>query len=602
MSERIRQAVILLAQPCVAEQLARELRSRGMAAAVAQGSEALHRLLQEQAADVLVIEQQLDGFLSGLEILKRLQSGLFHPATVLVGELSPVDRALAERLGVCAFVADPEDVSNMSVVAAALAMQAAPELSPIPQRARLLAAEANVVRPLPQVLTKLCVSLHDDKLTLAELAKDISVDPRITAELLRVVNSTSAGLSRKVASVREAVGYLGVRRTLATVISSGVLSSQATLLQGLPDAFRAWYQHRSLLIASTAAAFAEQIEHASAETAQILGLFQDLGVLLLVHALPRAYQRVFQRQKTVGQLRLEHIERAEFGITHADVSAALLEHWEVPAPLVELVLDHHLPERRGEHNELEQRYLRAMRVAEALANLSDLKCPARYRQVEACLEFYGAGQREACKACIACGVARTAEFSRFLAQPAPDSVVLKQLLLDLQGEFKMNGTAPTATMAPSVADASPAEGSLSPGITAPMACPAQARVLVIDDNPDIINVVKLLLRSTGFEVEGCRYASQAVAAARNADIILCDVHLMDGMGTSVVQQLRAAGIEAPVVMISGDRSRHTVTECIASGVVDYLVKPFTRSTLLERLNKHLASANGRVGAAVAAPV
>jgi len=605
---------ILLASLEHGRALAENLSSRGIDAMVVESSEELHRALKQRRADFLVIQQFLDGFLTGLEIVERLQANLSYPATVLVGTLAPAEREVAERLGVRSVVDGETRIDELeaAVVCQLSHLVASPSL--IPQMARRLAAETDVIRPLPQLLTKLCGHLQDDTLSLPELANDISVDPRVTAELLKITNSASAGLARTVSSVREAVILLGIRQTIATVLSTGVLDAQASLLKTLPDQIHSWYQTRSMLIASTAAAFAERVEHLSAETAYVLGLFQDLGILVLANAIPTRYQRVLQRAMTIGQVRLEQVECEEFGITHADVSAALLERWDVPKPIVSMVLDHHLPERRGDHVDTELRFLHVMHIAEAVANVADVSSPHRHRALAALLERCGTRRAGECKACITLGVKKAAEQSELFSLPRPDQAVLQKLLEQFGDTAQIAGqtsekppsesSLPTGTAAGTRhphdgASTAPVSDVPPPADTARPNRGRRQRVLVIDDEVAIVKMIERLLDAAGFEVVACCNPDDAPALLAGVDIVLCDVHLGNTTGMEVILRLRRLGVEAPVIMVSGDRTRETVVECIDAGIVDYVVKPFSGAVLVEKLTKHLASMPSLAAAAVA---
>jgi DNA-binding response OmpR family regulator len=85
----------------------------------------------------------------------------------------------------------------------------------------------------------------------------------------------------------------------------------------------------------------------------------------------------------------------------------------------------------------------------------------------------------------------------------------------------------------------------------------------------------------------CHRFEDASGLANDADVILCDVHLGQASGVDLMLRLRDQGVAAPVIMISGDRTRDTVVGCIEAGTVDYIVKPFTRAKLLEKLTKHV---------------
>jgi len=86
--------------------------------------------------------------------------------------------------------------------------------------------------------------------------------------------------------------------------------------------------------------------------------------------------------------------------------------------------------------------------------------------------------------------------------------------------------------------------------------PFEARLLVVDDEPTIVELLSASLRYAGFEVDTAAGGEAAVASARRSapDLIVLDLMMpgLDGFG--VVRRLRADGIRAPVLFLSATRS------------------------------------------------
>jgi two-component system KDP operon response regulator KdpE len=121
-------------------------------------------------------------------------------------------------------------------------------------------------------------------------------------------------------------------------------------------------------------------------------------------------------------------------------------------------------------------------------------------------------------------------------------------------------------------------------------------VLVIDDEPAILKVLKSTLAAAGHEVETADNGSEAVrsVARRPPDVILLDLGLPDLDGKDVIQSLRQ-WTQAPIVVLS---ARHDQTERIAAldlGADDYVTKPFHMGELEARLRTALRHAARREG-------
>ena len=118
------------------------------------------------------------------------------------------------------------------------------------------------------------------------------------------------------------------------------------------------------------------------------------------------------------------------------------------------------------------------------------------------------------------------------------------------------------------------------------------RVLVVDDEPNIAELVQVALRFHGCDVTTASTGAAALAAATAArpDLIVLDVMLPDIDGFEVCRRLRAAGNEVPVIFLTArDTSSDTVTG-LAIGGDDYVTKPFSVEALVARVRAVLRRA------------
>jgi len=106
---------------------------------------------------------------------------------------------------------------------------------------------------------------------------------------------------------------------------------------------------------------------------------------------------------------------------------------------------------------------------------------------------------------------------------------------------------------------------------------AKKKILIVDDNPQILELFSMLLRDAGYEVEQAEHALAAVAAVvRTApDIILADIRMpiVDGLG--LVQELKthADSRHIPVVAVTGYDSPETREAALKAGYDGYITKP-----------------------------
>jgi response regulator of citrate/malate metabolism len=112
-------------------------------------------------------------------------------------------------------------------------------------------------------------------------------------------------------------------------------------------------------------------------------------------------------------------------------------------------------------------------------------------------------------------------------------------------------------------------------------------VLVVDDDFMVASIhTRFVERAPGFRVVGSA-ATGATALAEidrlSPDLVLLDVHLPDLSGIDVLRQLRGAGNDVGVMMVTAAREADTVRAAAAAGAAHYLVKPFAFDDLLARL-------------------
>ena len=127
------------------------------------------------------------------------------------------------------------------------------------------------------------------------------------------------------------------------------------------------------------------------------------------------------------------------------------------------------------------------------------------------------------------------------------------------------------------------------------------KTLVVDDDFAVAGLHRRYLQGMEhFEVVGVLERGAGVVPfvqSGEVDLILLDVHLPDLTGLEVLAQLRAAGSDAHVIMITANNERDAVRQAVGHGVEDYLVKPFAFSELSARIQVLLRRTHGARDAA-----
>ena len=115
--------------------------------------------------------------------------------------------------------------------------------------------------------------------------------------------------------------------------------------------------------------------------------------------------------------------------------------------------------------------------------------------------------------------------------------------------------------------------------------PKLTKVLVVEDEPQILRLIELELKYEGYDVVTSNNGEQALTLARehNPDLVLLDCMLPNLSGEEVCLKLRDEGFDQPIIFITAKDSVDDKVKCLDSGADDYLVKPFIAEELLARI-------------------
>jgi two-component system KDP operon response regulator KdpE len=110
------------------------------------------------------------------------------------------------------------------------------------------------------------------------------------------------------------------------------------------------------------------------------------------------------------------------------------------------------------------------------------------------------------------------------------------------------------------------------------------RILIVDDEPQILRALRINLRARGYDVETAVDGAEALraTAAGHPDLIVLDLGLPDIDGVEVIRRLRA-WTPIPIVVLSGRTNSHDKVDALDAGADDYVTKPFSIEELLARI-------------------
>ncbi|MBE3599103.1 MAG: response regulator transcription factor [Limnochordaceae bacterium] len=115
------------------------------------------------------------------------------------------------------------------------------------------------------------------------------------------------------------------------------------------------------------------------------------------------------------------------------------------------------------------------------------------------------------------------------------------------------------------------------------------RLLVADDEPDVVDLVRIFFEQQGWQVDGAGDGRSALEKARSRpyDAILLDVAMpgMDGM--ALCRELREAGVDVPILMLTARDADADKLRGFGAGADDYVTKPFSPVELVARVGAHV---------------
>lgn len=125
---------------------------------------------------------------------------------------------------------------------------------------------------------------------------------------------------------------------------------------------------------------------------------------------------------------------------------------------------------------------------------------------------------------------------------------------------------------------------------------AQARLLVIDDEPNIRELLAAALRFAGFEVTTAPDGPQGLTAARSRpDLVLLDVMMPGLSGLEVLRRMRGEGLAMPVLLLTAKDATEDKVSGLTLGADDYVTKPFSLDELVARVRALLRRGTAPTG-------
>ncbi len=120
---------------------------------------------------------------------------------------------------------------------------------------------------------------------------------------------------------------------------------------------------------------------------------------------------------------------------------------------------------------------------------------------------------------------------------------------------------------------------------------SRRRILVVDDDPDIVEMVQFFLSGSNFQVFVAQNGKEALEQVEmnRPDLVLLDIRMPQMDGLEVCERLRNGVMtkSTPIIMVTAEGRRQDVADALAAGADGYVIKPFNLKKLVERIQNSL---------------
>lgn len=197
-----------------------------------------------------------------------------------------------------------------------------------------LAQEVETLFSLPDIAIRLNELIDLPNTSTQDLVEVVQLDAGIAATVLRLANSAWYGLPAKVDTISRAITLIGQRALRDLVLSTSVIRTFKGISAEFVDMRDFW--DNSVTCGVVTRNLAQKVGMRETERMFLAGLLHKVGRLVFYASRPVQYRQVLQDRQH-GEAAIIEAERAVFGFDYAQLGAALLRSWRVPAALDEVI-------------------------------------------------------------------------------------------------------------------------------------------------------------------------------------------------------------------------------------------------------------------------
>ncbi len=193
---------------------------------------------------------------------------------------------------------------------------------------------------LPFIIEEVNSIIENPKSSAAQLSQVISKDPALSIKLLSVANSPLYGFPRRVSTIDFAIIILGFNHIRNITVAFSIMESFNNFKNLNFDHKKFWIH--SLMTATAAKRISSDLGFRFGGEAFTAGLLHDLGIPVICKYFPREFKQINEMVENLS-ISYEEAELKVLGVTHKEIGNYLIEKWNLPQFLADVILNHHQP-------------------------------------------------------------------------------------------------------------------------------------------------------------------------------------------------------------------------------------------------------------------
>ena len=320
---------------------------------------------KEREFDIELQKKRIENFCrkSNYELVKIYKEPLssqpdYKPALALLyGELKQkiFEKLLIEKTErlhkdktLCRSILNEIQKNNIEIISLndpdAVNVPLVPDTQKAEIKAKNIRQKVRDIPSLPEVVTKVMEIIQNQNSSAAELSAVISRDPGLTSRVLRLVNSAYYGFPKQISSIQHAVMILGFTTMRGLVLSSSIFKifTPKSIYDRSLD-YRMLWKH-SLLTAIAAKRVCQYLYLPEEDDLFSGAILHDIGKIILDQYDHENYSQViYQLKGNVYSPSLINFEKKYCDIDHQEVGYSVMESWNLPGSLSNIIRYHHQP-------------------------------------------------------------------------------------------------------------------------------------------------------------------------------------------------------------------------------------------------------------------